>query len=72
MSQGDLRMLVVLPKQIDGLASLQQQLATRELADLLEKTSKVEVRLSLPKFEIETTLDLKQNLANVSAHLFLF
>lgn len=66
-------MVIVLPKQIDGLAKLQQQLATKDLRDLLKKRSYEYVNLSLPKFKFEATIQLKQKLTKVSAHLiFLF
>lgn len=57
-------MVVILPNKRTGLAALEKKLATRKLSELLQQTVFTEVKVYLPKFKIETTLDLKHCLSS--------
>jgi len=58
--------VIVLPNERTGLAALEEKLATQTLAEMLERTTKAKVNLHLPKFKVETTLDLEHHLSTVS------
>lgn len=54
-------MLIVLPREVDGLESMLQKLASGfDLIDAINKMLNVEVQVTLPKFKIETSIDLKE------------
>lgn len=56
-------MVIILPNKKTGLAALEEQLATKQLSELLNQTRSMEVEVYLPKFKVETTLDLEQHLS---------
>jgi serpin B len=57
--QGDrLSMLVLLPKQKNGISTLEKALTTKKLADLVAKLKKTKVQVAFPKFKVETGYDL--------------
>jgi serine protease inhibitor len=58
-------MVIILPNKKTGLAALEEQLATMQLSELLQRASNTEVEVYLPKFKVETTLDLEQHLSKV-------
>ncbi|XP_068202286.1 leukocyte elastase inhibitor-like [Palaemon carinicauda] len=58
-----LSMVIVLPKERDGLAALEEKLATANLNELDKKMYNVEVEVTLPKFKLEESLDLGDHLA---------
>jgi serine protease inhibitor len=58
--------VIVLPNERTGLAALEEKLSTQTLAEMLERTTKAKVNLYLPKFKVETTLDLEHHLSTVS------
>ncbi|XP_046429063.1 antichymotrypsin-2-like isoform X3 [Neodiprion fabricii] len=58
----ELSMIIIRPNQIDGLKRIQDNLHTVNLTDHLKRSYSNEVMLYLPKFKIETTLDLKPSL----------
>lgn len=63
---GETSLIVVLPHEVDGIKELQEQLKDpfvlgNELSQMKEK----ELDLYLPKFKIETTIDLKDALEKV-------
>lgn len=62
---GDFSFVVVLPNKKDGLAQLEKKLLTSSLSELLQRVSIKTLELYLPKFKIETTLDLKKPLCKV-------
>ncbi|XP_053602605.1 antichymotrypsin-2-like isoform X16 [Plodia interpunctella] len=58
--------LVVLPREVDGLAALEEKLKDPTvLQKAIDNMSPQEVNVYLPKFKIETTTDLKQALENM-------
>jgi serine protease inhibitor len=63
--------VVVLPNKQGGLAQLEKKLLTTSLSELLQRATIKTVQLYLPKFKIETTLDLKKPLGKVK-YCFLF
>jgi len=57
----DLSMVIVLPKAVDGLATLEKQLTGQNLGKWLDKLDNQEnqrVKVYLPKFKLETKYDL--------------
>ena len=59
----DLTMMILLPKNVDGLADLENNLKNVDLQkDVSEKLETEDVRLLLPKFKIEFEIDLKDPL----------
>jgi serine protease inhibitor len=58
-------MVIILPNKKTGLAALEEKLATMQLSELLQRASNTEVEVYLPKFKVETTLDLEQHLSKV-------
>lgn len=57
-----LSMVVLLPKEPDGLARLEKSLNARTLAGWLTKLGKKKVRVSLPRFTMTSEFRLDQNL----------
>jgi len=55
---GDVAMQIILPNEKDGLAEMEQKLRTFDLSTI--QFTKTKVALSLPKFKLETTIDLKK------------
>ncbi|KAI8428557.1 hypothetical protein MSG28_007314, partial [Choristoneura fumiferana] len=54
-------MLIILPNEIDGLPALQEKLKVPSaLETAIDNMYKVEVNVYLPKFKIETQIDLKK------------
>ncbi|XP_047344055.1 antichymotrypsin-2-like isoform X7 [Vespa velutina] len=58
-------MIIIVPNDIDGLAELEEKLPQYDIGELLKKAYKTEVQLHLPKFKIESSLNLNQNLKNL-------
>ncbi|XP_037825047.1 serine protease inhibitor 42Dd isoform X2 [Lucilia sericata] len=58
----DLSMLIILPKQIDGLEKLESNLKGLDLNDITSKMLVESVDVFLPKFRIEFDIDLKEPL----------
>lgn len=65
-------MFIILPNEISGLQKLEEALAKVNLTDELNNLRRLEVIVSLPKFEITQTIDLKSVLQSVSIILFSF
>jgi serine protease inhibitor len=61
----EMSFVVVLPNKRTGLADLEEKLASRQLSDLLQLTERTSIDLFLPKFKVESTLDLTKHLAKV-------
>lgn len=61
-------MVVILPNEINGLENVRQNLEKINLSEMLNSGFKREVELYMPKFEIESEIDLKPVLINVSSH----
>ncbi|XP_049854612.1 serpin B6-like isoform X2 [Schistocerca gregaria] len=61
--KGDqLSMVIILPKENDGLKKLETKLVGVNLPDILNKMRKVEVNLYVPKFKMEHKIDLNDSL----------
>ena len=58
----ELSMVVLLPKQVDGLPELEKTITTDKLAALMSKLGIREVITSLPKFKLETSFGLNSTL----------
>jgi serine protease inhibitor len=55
----------LVPDKKTGLALLEEKLVTSEISELLKKAQYKNIELFLPKFKIETTLDLEKALGKV-------
>jgi len=66
-----LSLVIILPKKKTGLAELEKQLATKQLKELLERSKNTEVDVYLPKFKVETTLDLEDHLSKVKSNILV-
>ncbi|XP_076653195.1 antichymotrypsin-2-like [Halictus rubicundus] len=51
-------MLIILPNEINGLAEVEKKIQSTNLADILSQGRKPKVKLFLPKFKIESQIDL--------------
>ncbi|XP_049546262.1 antichymotrypsin-2-like isoform X2 [Anopheles darlingi] len=58
-------MLVLLPNERDGLAALEEKLPSLNLAEITSQLHKQEVEVFLPKFKIEFSLDLNDDLTEL-------
>jgi len=58
-------MIVLLPNAKDGLAHMENQLKTFDLSSLPSLFRSRTVNLKMPKFKLESTLDLKNPLVQV-------
>ncbi|XP_059483548.1 alpha-1-antiproteinase-like [Neocloeon triangulifer] len=56
---GELSMVIILPKEEDGLPNLESKLGVEDLPTLLEGAKESPINLLLPRFKIESTHDLK-------------
>ncbi|KAI4462597.1 serine protease inhibitor serpin [Holotrichia oblita] len=54
----DLSLMIILPRSKTGIQALEKKLVTKDLGAISRTLRNVEVILSLPKFKIETTMDL--------------
>lgn len=64
-------MVIILPKEIDGLKTVEEKLQSMNLSSLLAERKSRKVRVKMPKFKLEKFIDLTQILALVSRILFL-
>ncbi|KAF5269269.1 hypothetical protein FQR65_LT02570 [Abscondita terminalis] len=58
-------MVIILPNKRDGIDDLEKKLVNVDLSKLTHGMRTVEVEVSLPKFKIETTMDLKSVLTKM-------
>jgi serpin B len=58
-------MLILLPKEIDGLESVEEILTADNLSYWMENLSETHIAVLLPKFTAETKYDLKDSLQNM-------
>jgi serine protease inhibitor len=58
-------MIVLLPNKIDGLRDLETKLANFSLASIPPMLRERKVNLAMPKFKLESTIDLKDPLTAV-------
>lgn len=66
----DISMLFILPSSYTGLPLLEESLQSMNLLDMMKNLTLKEVTVFLPKFKIETELDMKSILKAVSAIVF--
>lgn len=59
-------MVILLPNSIDGLKDLESKLNTFDMNSLASKFVERKTHLLMPKFKLESTLDLKDPLIKVS------
>ena len=60
---GDLSMLVLLPREADGLAAVENSLSAARIGQLRAKLQSETVDAYLPKFKLETSYELNDSLA---------
>jgi len=60
---GALAMIVLLPKQADGLAALEKSLSAAKVAECLARMRAQEVQVALPRFTMTTAFLLRETLA---------
>ena len=58
-------MLIVLPNEATGLPLLEERLAGKSIASLLEDGFESKITVKLPKFKLDFEADLKENLRTV-------
>lgn len=63
----ELDMIVVLPRDRDGLKRVEEALDNHRLQSLMLEQSKMKVRVYLPSFELQTVYDLKSTLQELGA-----
>ncbi|QSQ21970.1 serpin family protein [Pyxidicoccus parkwayensis] len=66
---GETAMLIALPKQVDGLASLEASLDAKRLATRVSQLDGGKVAVSLPKFKLSAALQLKDVLSSMGMPL---
>jgi serpin B len=66
---GDLSMVVLLPRRVDGLPTLEKALTPARLAGWLNGLKKREVLVSLPRFKMSTGLHLNEPLSGLGMPL---
>lgn len=68
----NLSLIIILPKTNTGINKLEKKLATKDLRDLNRKLHYSDVVLSLPKFKVETTIELNEPLREVGSKSVFF
>ncbi|XP_065333054.1 antichymotrypsin-2-like [Cloeon dipterum] len=67
----DLSMEIILPNKRDGLKELEEKLATANLSEILNSGLEGDMVVYLPKFKVETSLDLGKYLTKMGLeHIF--
>src|SRR5215831_8232993 len=66
---GDLSMLILLPRQTDGLPLLEKSLTDTRLSDIQSKIYPTRVHVVLPKFKITTSFTLNETLRTLGMEL---
>jgi serine protease inhibitor len=61
-------MFIILPHDVDGISKLEEKLASENLSKVLVRLSVQKVRVSVPKFKLEETTNLKSILKEVCIH----
>ena len=64
-ADSDLSMLIILPKQREGLSSLAEKLGSIDLNSLTSRMSHARIDIYLPKFKIEFNIELSDVLSKV-------
>ena len=63
---GKVSIIIVLPNEIDGLSEVEKKLGNITFNELRNYAHFVKVMLHLPKFRIESTIELNDVLSEVS------
>jgi serine protease inhibitor len=58
-------MFILLPDDVEGISDLEAALPDINLASTFKDMQTKKVNVALPKFKVETSLDLKSNLMEV-------
>lgn len=66
----DVSMLIVLPNEKSGLGAMEKKLASADLAKIESRLYDAEVMVALPKFTIESKVDLSKALKEVRTRLY--
>lgn len=66
----DLALVIIVPNEIDGLKQVEDNLEKIQLDEHDLKRYRREINLALPKFKIETTINLNQHLDEVNFRLY--
>src|SRR5258708_23495100 len=66
---GDLAMIVLLPRKVDGLAAVEKSLTAGSLAARLEKLEERTVAVALPRFKLTAEFELSRTLATMGMTL---
>ncbi|XP_018579751.1 serine protease inhibitor 3/4 isoform X4 [Anoplophora glabripennis] len=64
-SNKNISLIVILPNERNGIADLEQKLASTDIMKITENMHKPEVEVALPKFKIEQTIDLQDSLTEL-------
>ncbi|XP_077289761.1 antichymotrypsin-2-like isoform X5 [Arctopsyche grandis] len=65
----DTYLAIILPRKVDGLAALEEKLYGANMVNIINKMRKTEVHVGIPKFKIESTIDLKHVLPELGIKL---
>jgi serpin B len=65
-------MFILLPDDLEGISNLEASLHAIDLPSTFRDMQSEELNVRLPKFKIETSLDLKSNLMEVRTLFQLF
>jgi len=63
--KSNLTMMIILPRDIDGLAKLEEKLGQLDMNEVAAKSLMNSVDVTIPKFKIECDIDLKVPLQKV-------
>ncbi|XP_077303033.1 alaserpin-like [Arctopsyche grandis] len=62
-------MVIILPTEVDGLSGLEEKLKSGDLSLVFDKLVSKKISVSIPKFKIETEIDLNKVLPKVGVNL---
>ncbi|XP_077295334.1 antichymotrypsin-2-like [Arctopsyche grandis] len=65
----DTYLAIILPYKIDGLAALEANIYGANITDVLQRMQRAHINLMIPKFKIETTIDLSNILPELGIKL---
>ena len=58
-------MVILLPNEKEGLADMESKLATFNFTEIISRLQPKRISLSMPRFKLESTIDLKDPLSKV-------
>ena len=65
---GDISMVILLPKDRDGIQSLEQYMDKKKLDEIKDSMTRQPLTVEIPKFEFETEYNLKSPLQSMGLH----